>query len=145
MEFHPESSSNMSKNTLAVGTFNPEIEIWDMDLMDALTPCITLGGTEEVQEQANDIAGFAKLSSKQKKRKKKKMLQRAAKRTLKEGSHTDAVMALSWNSSVTNVLASGSADKTVKIWDLNSEACLNTYTHHSDKVQSCCWHPSEAK
>merc|ERR1712000_762257 len=48
MEFHPESSSNMSKNTLAVGTFNPEIEIWDMDLMDALTPCITLGGTEEV-------------------------------------------------------------------------------------------------
>ena len=149
MDFHPPSDTDdntaETRNTLAVGTFNPEIEIWDLDLMDALTPLATLGGVEEETEQFDDVAGFAKLSAKQKKNKQKKMVKRAAQRSLKEGSHTDAVMTLSWNSSVQNVLASGSADTTVKIWDMNTRQCLNTYQHHQGKVQACCWHPSEPK
>jgi len=152
MEFHPPSSDNDiednvtgTNNTLAVGTFNPEIEIWDLDLMDALTPTTTLGGIEEETEQLEDIKGYSKMTSKQKKRMKKKLAAKAAKRTLKEGSHKDAVMSLSWNSTVKNVLASGSADCTVKIWDMNTQTCLSTYNHHNEKVQACCWHPSESK
>lgn len=33
-----------------------------------------------------------------------------------------------------HVLASASADKTVKIWDVPRASCLHTLTHHTDKV-----------
>jgi periodic tryptophan protein 1 len=42
------------------------------------------------------------------------------------------------------VLASGSADFSVKVWDMTTRACSHTFTHHSDKVQCVQWHPVEA-
>ena len=42
-----------------------------------------------------------------------------------------------------NLLASGSADKTVKLWDLSAGTCAGTFTHHTDKVQSVQWNPAE--
>ena len=41
-------------------------------------------------------------------------------------------------------LSSGSADNTVKIWDVTTQACQHTFTHHTDKVQSVVWHYEEA-
>jgi periodic tryptophan protein 1 len=43
------------------------------------------------------------------------------------------------------VLASGSADCKVKLWDLFSSKCQSTLEHHSDKVQSVRWHSTEEK
>ncbi|CAN0480836.1 unnamed protein product, partial [Ectocarpus sp. 8 AP-2014] len=60
------------------------------------------------------------------------------------GSHTDAVLALSWNREHRHVLASGSGDNTVKVWDVTTQQCSATLTHHSDKVQGVAWHPVEA-
>lgn len=42
-----------------------------------------------------------------------------------------------------HILASASADQSVKIWDMQSPACVQTLTHHTDKVQTLKWHPIE--
>ncbi|CAB1100872.1 unnamed protein product [Ectocarpus sp. CCAP 1310/34] len=107
----------------AVGTFEPGIEIWNLDVLDPLEPTATLGGFKE---------------------KDKKPGKKPRKRQTIPGSHTDAVLALSWNREHRHVLASGSGDNTVKVWDVTTQQCSATLTHHSDKVQGVAWHPVEA-
>jgi periodic tryptophan protein 1 len=48
----------------------------------------------------------------------------------KEGSHTDSVLSVSLNHSHKNILASGSADRTVKIWDLSQGKNIYSSSHH---------------
>ena len=106
---------------IAVGTFNPAIEIWNLDVLDPLEPSAILGGLapEDARPQM----------------KKKNGKKSSNKPQYIEGSHEDAVMALSWNKVFRQALASGSADKTVKIWDVTSQKCSHTFYHHSDKVK----------
>ncbi|KAJ2858299.1 rRNA-processing protein [Coemansia erecta] len=106
-------------NYVAVGTFEPRIEIWDLDTVDSSYPDAILGCTD------------------------KKKLRKAKGKPHAEF-HTDAVMGLSWNKNVRNLLASSSADTTVKLWDLNTAKCVQSYGHHKDKVQAVKWHPTEA-
>ena len=40
------------------------------------------------------------------------------------------------NKKYRQALASGSADMTVKIWDVTTQACQHTFTHHTDKVRT---------
>jgi periodic tryptophan protein 1 len=115
-------------NYIAVGTFEPAIEIWNLDVLDPLEPTAVLGGIIEEK----------KFSKKGKKGKK------VLDDDLNVGSHEAAVMGLSWNKNFRQVLASGSADMTVKIWDVTTQACQHTFTHHTDKVQSVAWHYDEA-
>ena len=60
--------------------------------------------------------------------------------------HRDAVMCLAWNTMQPNALASGSADHTVRLWDLEGDCAgsVATLSHHRDKVQAVAWHPTEA-
>ena len=44
---------------------------------------------------------------------------------------------------VRHILASGSADNVVKIWDVSTCQCLASLSHHKDKVQAVTWHPVE--
>lgn len=104
-------------NFIAVGSMEPAIEIWNLDIIDEVQPCLVLGGPEK---------------SKSKKKGKKKL-------KYKEGSHTDAVLGLAWNKEHRNFLASAGADKQVKIWDVAAEKCAATMDHHQDKVQAVAW------
>eukprot|EP01137_Pigoraptor_chileana_P020722 Opistho-2@83470 len=120
LNYHPgeENAANM----VAVGTMNPTIEIWDLDLVDAVQADITLEGA---------------------KKKKSKKTKGAVAEAGGEQGHTDAVLGLSWNARNRNLLASASADKTVKLWDIGEEKCIHTYTHHTNKVQAVKWNPAE--
>ncbi|QHO58476.1 putative WD repeat-containing protein [Arachis hypogaea] len=101
---------NASRNFLAVGSMESSIEIWDLDVIDVVQPCIVLGGISE------------------KKKGKKKSIK------YKDGSHTDSVLGLAWNKALRNVLASASADKRVKIWDVATEKCESTMEHQFEQL-----------
>jgi len=148
-----DNSDAMAGNYVAVGSFEPGIEIWNLDVMNALEPTVVLGGMDtrgaeedwmRMQMPSSTAVGSSNNGGK---KKKKRGAQSGG--GLREGSHTDAVMGLSWNAVHRQVLASGSADGTVKLWDVTQAGGGDyarpsaTLTHHSDKVQSLAWHPSE--
>lgn len=157
-DFDPRDSTTR-KPMCAISTFDPEIELWDLTTVDSLQPAAVLGGYEQegweelmseaaAEAEAEAEAGGKKGKGKKKgskKKKKKKKNNLPSRKTLKTGSHEDAVLSLAWNWEFRNVLASGSADKTLKTWDLERLECVNTLTHHTDKVQSICWNPQEAQ
>ncbi|PVV01226.1 hypothetical protein BB560_004365 [Smittium megazygosporum] len=130
-------------NFVAVGTFEPTIEIWNLDLLDPVIPDVTLGSKKSSSFSSSPFVN--KKSKRKDKKNKNKQNNKFDDDLLNANlsSHTDAVMSLSWNKNAVNILASSSADKTVKLWDLKTSTCAKTFTHHSDKVQAVQWHPSQ--
>lgn len=133
------SPTGSAGNYCAVGTFGPGIEIWNLDVLNALEPSCVLGGDDT--SMADTIMRHNMMNTANKSKTK---LHIPAGPKLKRGSHTDAVMALSWNKVHRQVIASGSADCTVKLWDVTQpDSNAGTFSHHKDKVQSVLWHPQE--
>lgn len=174
-DYRPANSMGMNKNKekgnlLAVGTMDKQIEIWDLDVVDGMFPEVILGDEEaaafkegedaqgaengngesaEPSEAAGmeiDSSSGAAPSEKKKKKKKKKKNAATAVATLPYA-HTDSVLSLSWNRIHRNLLASSSADSTIKLWDLSSPTssrAIRTFSLHGDKkVQSLAWNPKE--
>ncbi|CAK1600258.1 unnamed protein product [Parnassius mnemosyne] len=102
-------------NLCALGGMDPVIQVWDIDIENCLEPAFKLG----------------------KKPNKKKKTKRIG--------HKDAVLDLSWNRNFTHVLASGSADSTVLLWDLDQGTPHTKIDCFQDKVQSLSFHPREAQ
>lgn len=147
MDCSPSSSSGTA-NMVAVGSMDPGIELWDLDVADQVAPSCTLGGVDTAaQSAAVEVAkAAAGATSKSAKKKAKQKLKKKASEVaqLKPGSHCDAVLGLSWNREYRNVLASCSADETVKVWDVVAQKCEHTLRHHKDKVQAVAWNPAES-
>lgn len=118
-------------NYIAVGTMEPNIELWDLDIVDAMYPNAILGEIEQVAEDNQNPFN-------DKKKNKRKPPKRNA------NFHVDAVLALAANKLHSNLLASGSADETVKLWDLNTTTCAKSYSMHTGKVCTLDWHPKES-
>ncbi|XP_050350162.1 periodic tryptophan protein 1 homolog [Nymphalis io] len=102
-------------NLCALGGMDPVIQVWDLDIENCLEPAFKLG----------------------KKPNKKKKTKRIG--------HKEAVLDLSWNRNFTHVLASGSADNTVLLWDLDKGSPHTKLDYFEEKVQSLCFHPLEAQ
>lgn len=139
LDFSPgtslEQPSTTFGNFIAVGTFEPEIEIWSLDTVDALFPTALLGRPDKTKAHVPTPLGTGK-----KKKKKQKP------RGIDPEHHVDAVLSLSWNRTHRNLLASASADKTVKLWDLSRElvdgsagGAIRSFEVHKDKVQAVQW------
>ncbi|KAK2626530.1 hypothetical protein QTJ16_003705 [Diplocarpon rosae] len=129
----PVGKSSLDKdsraNFVAIGTFDPDIEIWDLDTIDCMYPNAILGQAGEANK-----AGTEDLKKKKKKKKSKQP---------NDDYHVDSVLSIAANRHHRNLLASSSADKTVKLWDLNTTKCAKSYNYHTDKVCSLAWHPKQ--
>ncbi|EME38495.1 hypothetical protein DOTSEDRAFT_161469 [Dothistroma septosporum NZE10] len=115
-------------NFAAVGTMDPEIELWDLDVVDCMYPNAVLG-------QAGEAPAAPETVMKKKKKKTKKA---------NDDYHVDSVLSLAANRQHRNLLASASADKTIKLWDLTTCKAAQSYSHHTDKVCALSWHPSQS-
>ncbi|KAK4058688.1 rRNA-processing protein [Microbotryomycetes sp. JL221] len=139
-------------NFVAVGTLDPEIEIWSLDVVDGLYPDAILGPPPKdgslalpasMTNTTNDDLTTNGINKKKKKKKAKK-----PKVVANAEYHVDSILSLSWNRSHRNLLASSSADKTVKLWDLSrptsSPAVRSFDALHTDKIQAVQWNPKES-
>lgn len=115
---------------VAVGSLIPQIEIYDASAIDELEPIAVLGET-----RMSKLATSASSVKKRTKRRPKKV---------DSEYHTDSVLSLSWNVNDKQYLASGSADCTIRCWDVTTCKSVRTWLHHEKEVQSVCWHEQEA-
>ncbi|XP_045625374.1 periodic tryptophan protein 1 homolog [Procambarus clarkii] len=114
LNYDPGDEQLRPGNLVAIGSMSPVIDVWDLDLVDCMEPAYTLG----------------------KRGKKKKKLPGVG--------HQQPVLSLAWNKHAEHVLASGSVDQTVILWDLQHGSVAQHIKSFTDKVQSLSWHPNEA-
>lgn len=118
--FPGSGDASKSANFLAVGTFMPVVEIWNLDELESVQPAMLLGATLDDEYNPSNPASIQK------------------------GAHASAVMSMSLNKERIDVLATGSADTTVKVWDLATQKPVSTLKHHSNKVQVVEWNPNDS-
>ncbi|KAL7068009.1 hypothetical protein ACR3K2_14410 [Cryptosporidium serpentis] len=100
-----------SKNIVAVGSFENEIKLWDLDSIDSLEPVSILGKTPKKRGNSSG--------------------------------HKGAVMCLHAHPQNSTILGSGSADETVRVWDIVENKSIGCYKKCKNKVQCIEWHPKE--
>ncbi|KAL7419384.1 rRNA-processing protein [Cryptotrichosporon argae] len=121
---------------VAIGSFDPAIEIWDADMVDGLYPHAILGPSPGAEKPEAKPLGTGK-------KKRRQMVQPAA----NAEHHVQPVLALSWSAQHRHLLLSASADTTVKLWDLTRESPMGAVRswdaiHRGEKVGAVEWNKS---
>ncbi|CCH60297.1 hypothetical protein TBLA_0C05010 [Henningerozyma blattae CBS 6284] len=134
INYAPGSNNDDAANFAAIGTFDPNIEIWNLDCVDKAFPDLILG-----EPMDNSMPNLISKSQKKKKKGKKNSNNHVTTH------HTDAVLSLAHNQLFRAILASTSADSTVKLWDLNSGTAARSLNqvHHGSRVSSSQWHQTD--
>lgn len=115
IQHDPGDDETGKGNLISVGTMEPVINIWDLDVMNSVVPVVSLG----------------KSSGRRKKRDGSRQ------------GHSDAVLSLAWNRITPHILASGGADKQIILWDLDEAKAAQVVPARSGEVQALSWHPAE--
>lgn len=102
-------------NYCAIGSMDPIIQVWDLDIINCIEPAFSLGKTKSVKKNRPHVG------------------------------HKDAVLTLAWNKTFEHVLASGSVDKKILLWDLENQTPSSTIKAFTDKVQCMQFHSLEAQ
>merc|ERR1712192_25533 len=131
IEINPKGA-NVHPSHIALGSLDPLIKVWDLNVMNPSEPVAILGRCDNHYDRMKSTKKFSCASAK------------FTNKTHNTRSHVDSVISLSWNKTYRNVLASGSADNTVKIWDLVREECVRTLVDHKGKVQAVEWNRQAA-
>lgn len=126
-----DPSSPEDANLCAVGGLTPVIHVMDLDIVNCLEPAYILG-TDDSESGDVTAVHFKKTTKKGKKKR-------------NHVGHKDSVLDLSWNKNFTHVLASGSVDQTVILWDLETGSVNTTLDAFREKVQTIEWHPFEGQ
>eukprot|EP00708_Paratrimastix_pyriformis_P002767 GAFH01001523.1.p1 GENE.GAFH01001523.1~~GAFH01001523.1.p1 ORF type:complete len:513 (+),score=151.51 GAFH01001523.1:185-1540(+) len=144
VDVHP-GQPDRPGHVCAIGTMHPDIELWNLNVLEPFEPVGRLGGILNMPAAPEAAEGDEPKSKKDRLKEKKKLKKKMAKRPPEflADSHHDSVLSLSWNRLQRNVLASGSADRKVKLWDLPTSRCLMTLSHHNAEVSTLQWHPQQ--
>ncbi|XP_044749642.1 periodic tryptophan protein 1 homolog [Coccinella septempunctata] len=102
-------------NYVAVGMMEPIIEIYNLDIINVMKPSYKLG------QKANRKRGRPQMG------------------------HTSSVLSLAWNRTYDHVLASGSSDKSIILWDLEKKEPSTTINAFEGDVQCLDWHKVETQ
>ena len=147
-----DRATTNSNNYIGVGTFNPEIEVWNLDVLDAIEPTVTLGGRKfpDANGHKNAVLGLDWNSNHN-----HLLASASGDCTVKLwdlskiqcvktfSHHTDKVQCIQWNPVETSVLLSGSFDKKLAVFDANASENTSGVVEiqlNSD-VESCLWNP----
>lgn len=137
--------NNQKANYAIVSSFTPEIDIWNLDILDVLEPEIILGKSinEPLDKDYNHSGAIISIN-----------LNPLSNDCLASGGddgkvllwdlnstpnkaarmfkvHTDKVQSVKWNKSECNILASASFDKTIRMFDIrqNNNSCSSINVH----------------
>lgn len=107
-----DPGNNKNGNMVAIGCLDPIITVWDLDIEEPLEPVLKLGSKGKRRQQQPAYG------------------------------HKDAVLDICWNRQYEHILASGSVDQSVILWDLDSGQPHTTITAFKEKVQSIQFNPA---
>ena len=134
-------------NFIAVGTVDPEIEIWDLDLLDSPLPAAILG-SKKVKGHKDSVMCLSASSIHR-----NMLLSGGADCCIKlwdlntgavlrsfDSIHKGKVQAVQWNIEQPSTVISGSFDKTVCVFDARQPADAIRF-HLENEIESAKWNP----
>lgn len=138
-----EQKCYLSRYLVAIGTLNSSIGLWDLKTStDTMEPVAYLGDQQVKNMFHLESENYKKKKDKKKDRKHKNKIGKEETCKKKGSGHKKCVNCLSYSKLKRDLLCSGSKDKTIKLWDLNTLSPVCTYKNHKKRVNTVHFHPT---